>query len=572
MAKKSIKERILALIGQESEDEYDKAELSLAEEISETPQGYENGRLPPLRGSLLQVWENWAGFKEPPALSLAAKLPEGRFYLDPQQLANETMRMENLLEQDAKRRLKTIKEAEEKGVSGLSAECRAYVSKDKMICWAFIFPPVGEEGTLPLDGIGKALQESEVTSGIDPEALLKVFQEKPYFDLIPIAIGTPVVEGENGRLVEYYERELPLEIKIDEDGVADYKYTNYVRQIYKDDVICDIIPPTEGRSGLRVDGVVIQPKAVRPARIPKGSNTVVSDDGLHLIAAMDGHLEYKNRAFQIRPVLNIQGDVDYSIGNIDFIGDVHIKGDVRENFRVSASGSVTIDGLVEASTVEAGGDLTITRGVVGDNRALLRSSGCVRVKYLENCVVYAGKGVFADCIMNSQVFSDSSITVTSGRGSIIGGSLTATQAIRATMIGAESGRRTELMLGALPYVQSELQNIKEDIIANRREREDLERSLAYLEREQGLEGSDARLAKSRMRLSVLMMKEQQLLKRQQQLEPLTPDLSNCYLECNIIYPITRLVVKETIWVTKDIKRRCKVRYNPQTEELKESFY
>lgn len=62
-----------------------------------------------------------------------------------------------------------------------------------------------------------------------------------------------------------------------------------------------------------------------------------------LIATMDGHLEYSNGAFYVRPVLEIRGDVDYSTGNIDFIGDVQIAGDVRENFSVRATGSITVD-------------------------------------------------------------------------------------------------------------------------------------------------------------------------------------------------------------------------------------
>ena len=100
---------------------------------------------------------------------------------------------------------------------------------------------------------------------------------------------------------------------------------------------------------------------------------------MRLIATQDGHLTFAHEAFQVSPLLEIQGDVDYSTGNIDFSGDVHICGDVRENFTVHAQGTVTVDGLVEAATVEAGGDLVIARGVVGDGRALLKSNGCVRL-------------------------------------------------------------------------------------------------------------------------------------------------------------------------------------------------
>ncbi len=174
------------------------------------------------------------------------------------------------------------------------------------------------------------------------------------------------------------------------------------------------------------------------------------------MATQSGHLEYANEGFQVRPVLEINSDVDYSTGNIDFPGDVHIHGDVRENFEVRAKGNIVVDGIVEAATIVAGGDLLISRGVVGDERALLRSKGNLRVKFLENCKVYAKASVYADSIITSQVYSDETICVTSGRGSIIGGELSAARMIQAKLLGARSGRETHLTLGEMSNRKHEL--------------------------------------------------------------------------------------------------------------------
>lgn len=588
----------------DQEEPRDKAaeEVLTTEEIQAeaAPQAQPQDKGRPLKGSMLQLWGKWAGKRPAPMLSLTAGIPEGTVRLDRQELERESVRVMVQLEQEAKKRLKELGDAEEKAEKAarelaekrakaraegreeppesmeeqiavnVNATCSVCVSRDKMICWAFLFPPVGG-GTLPADIVGKAISGAGVTSGIQTEALLRLVMEKPYFELVPVAIGTPVTEGENGKVIDRFARELPFEIKINDEGLADYKHTNYVRQVYKDDVICDIMLPVEGQPGLKVDGSVLAPKPVKKAKVPKGANTVITEDGLRLISGIDGHLEYKREVFNVRPVLTVEGDVDYVVGNIEFNGDVHITGDVRENFSVSATGSVSIDGLVEAATVEAGGDLVISRGVVGDNRAMLRSGGCVRVKYLENCVVYAGSGVYADCVMNSQIFSDSSIEVTTGRGSVIGGALTAAKSVKAKMIGAQSGRRTEVTLGVLPYIQQELVNIEDDIRTNRAEQARVEKDLAFLEREQGMEGSDARLAKARMRHSVLELKEQQLLKRKEKLEPMAPNVSDCRLECDVIYPVTRLVVREAVWMVKEVRKHCKVRYDEYLEQIVDVF-
>ena len=141
--------------------------------------------------------------------------------------------------------------------------------------------------------------------------------------------------------------------------------------------------------------------------------------------------------------------------------------------------------------------------------------------------MYAAKGIYADCIMNAQIFSDDVISVMSGRGSIMGGDLTATRLIQARMIGAQSGRRTELRLGVLPYVQSELQNIQEDLRVLEREREQLDKELSYLESKQGLEGSSGKLAKARIRRSVLGIKKEQLGKQREQLTHVEADIAKC---------------------------------------------
>lgn len=554
----------------------------------------------PLTGSLLQLWRDWSDNQIPPRLSLTDELNKtaNEKGLNLEKLEQEWARINLQMELHAKRHLQIVdkaraeeknkaareqeaerKRAAERGENpenvrieakepDLDAEYLVYLSRDKLVAWLLILPPCGA-GELRLDGVGKALQNQQVTSGLDAARVTSLAREKPYFSMIPIAVGTPAIEGTNGSVVEHFSRVQEFEVKIDEEGVADYKSSNYVRQVYKDTVICDIILPVEGTPGLSVDGKVIQPKAVRPAKVPKGRNTTITEDGLKMVATMDGNLEFKGDGFHVRPVMEIPGDVDYETGNINFTGDVHVHGDVRENFSVIATGSVTVDGLVEAATVEAGGDLLITKGVVGDNRALLKCQGTLRAKYLESCVIYSGKCVFSDCIMNSQVFSDGCIDVTSGRGSVVGGALVAAEGIRAKMIGAESGRRTELTMGILPVVQAELQDLKNELVACQDEDRELERQLNYLEARQGMQGSDPRIAKARMRRSVLAMKEQQMTKRIEVLEEQVPDLSRCRLESDIVYPITTLQVNGATWSAKTNLVRCKVIYSEHDRCLKE---
>ena len=412
--------------------------------------------------------------------------------------------------------------------------------------------------------VGMALEKAGVKVGIDPQGMVSMFQEPRYLRLVPMAFGEPPVEGEDGQITENFPRELTREVVVDEHGIADYRAMNYVQIIKKGSVICDITPPVKGTPGTRLDGKPIPPRSVQMPKVPRGVNTTLSEDGRQLLATMDGHLEYTNGAFHVRPVLEIHGDVDYNTGNIDFIGDVQITGDVRENFSVRATGSITVDGIVEGATVDAGGDLTITRGVVGDNHAMLKCRGVFRVKYVENSRVYAGGSIYADCIMTSQVYSDQAIEVTEGRGSVIGGTLTAGEAIRANTIGAQSGRRTELTLGVLPYTESEREKIADQVHEVEHEIETLEWEYKHLE------GKDpAKAAEKRGRLPILQLKASRLAKKYEELKERKADITKCRFECGTVYPMTSLQLGPMKWSTDQLRRQCKIIYDGESGALRE---
>lgn len=518
-----------------------------------------------MQGSLLELWKKFNNDDLTPGrIPMLDEERLNALHPTKQKFELERLRLAAQLETDAKKRLDEIHRAQERENKALDAICRVYVSKDKLIAWCFAFPPYeGGEG-LSSAMVGMALEKAGVKVGIDPQGMVSMFQEPRYLRLVPMAFGEPPVEGEDGQITENFPRELTREVVVDEHGIADYRAMNYVQIIKKGSVICDITPPVKGTPGIRLDGKPIPPRSVQMPKVPRGVNTTLSEDGRQLLATMDGHLEYTNGAFHVRPVLEIHGDVDYNTGNIDFIGDVQITGDVRENFSVRATGSITVDGIVEGATVDAGGDLTITRGVVGDNHALLKCRGVFRVKYVENSRVCAGGSIYADCIMTSQVYSDQAIEVTEGHGSVIGGTLTAGEAIRANTIGAQSGRRTELTLGVLPYTESEREKIADQVHEVEHEIETLEWEYKHLE------GKDpAKAAEKRGRLPILQLKASRLAKKYEELKERKADITKCRFECGTVYPMTSLQLGPMKWSTDQLRRQCKIIYDEESGALRE---
>ena len=553
-----------------------------------------------VKGTLLEAWNKWSTDGRVLELSLLGNGNGCAVPLTEREIGLERVRLSAKIERDAKDYVRAMDKREEtrvrieaqkalvaageggeeaaKGaaqtIPEVKSKCCVYTSANCMVAWIMLFPPSDPAETLDMTSLATALQENKVTTGIDSTVISYLYQQRPYFELIPCACGTPVQEGEDGRVIEHYPRQLNKSVKLDERGVADYRALNYMQVINEGDAICDIIPPKAGVAGMRVDGAVAEPRVGKAPAVPAGANTKISEDGTKLLAAKTGHLEFDGSKFLVKLILDIPTDVDYNTGNIEYNGDIHIRGDVRATFVVKATGNITIDGLVEAATVEAGGDVLISCGVLGDNSALIKSGGNVRAKYIDNCVVYAGKSVFADCIMSSQVYSDESVQVTSGRGAIIGGTIVAAHSIKSKLVGTESGRKTEIELGTLTYVKAEKGIDTAELKAYMDELTSLERDIGFLKKRQKMEGNEEkenpRLEAALIRKTAVCAKIEEMTKRQEELEELKPDPTKCRFESSTVYPPTLLTISGAIWKFEETKNSCVAILNKETGEIKVS--
>lgn len=445
------------------------------------------------------------------------------------------------------------------------------VSGDGMAAWLFLLPPSGNGKRLSMADGQTLLREAHVTAGVDQRALFAAFTNRPYFRLCPIASGTPPTEGKDGWTEDHFLRNFVRSIGDADSGTVDYRAQSNVQSIAKDAVICDIHLPVEGTAGLRVDGVAVPPKPVKAAAVPAGSNTALSEDGTKLLSTMDGFLEFRGGLFNVKNLLNITSDVDYSTGNIDFHGDVAIQGDVREQFSVKATGNITINGLVEAATVEAGGDVVISNGVSGNNQAVIRGTH-VRAKHLENCTVYA-ENLESDYILTSRVFCSDSVLVTGSRGAIIGGQVVAANRIKACCIGIQSGRTTEITLGVQPQLREELLANRKALVSLRSKAAELVKRTTYLKNRMESQGrpdarSSAAIQAAGERLAQMTEQEKALLARQTELMNQLTKLNNCRLEGGTVYPGVKLTIGSAIRNIKTVINNCIAIFDTEEHDIK----
>lgn len=459
------------------------------------------------------------------------------------------------LRQTKRKPKKNAKKKEEEGEEEdqliLDAQPCFFFSADKLYAWGIVFPPVGYGMEVSRDMLYRSLAENGILYGVNTRLIdrLPMDREK-YFTLFLAAVGKPAFDGTNGNIVDSFPREPVRVLEVDEFDRVDYTALNLIHNVKQGQEICRLIKPTEGEPGRTVLDTEIPAKAGQSVPLPKGRNTEISEDGTLLLASIAGDVEFTGRSFQVKPVLEIPGNVDFSTGNINFLGDINIRGDVLSGFTVRAMGNIQVGGVVEAgSSVEAGGDLIVVKGILGDGSTIIRAHRSIFSKYIENSTIYVRENLQTDCIVNSRVYSDGEVLVLSGRGTIIGGRIWAAKRINALTVGARSECRTSVMLGGLPCTNFEYELVQ-------RELKILEMEMEKLECQLDTTGKPGLLEKTRMKLSVAELKLKQLESELADIRIEAEESNTGRLECGIAYPGTEISFGDETIRLRHEHRKC----------------
>lgn len=521
----------------------------------------------PANSMFFNLWDEWQQISpdpQPEAVLVMEKPGIQPVPMSDKEIEEEKQRLATKLLTEAKKRYR-MSHPQDADILDMDADALVYVAKGGLGAWLFLFPPVGKGRGITYENIQDAMFSETVTYGIDADKLIKISENPEYFQLFLIARGVPMVPGEDGWISEKFPHDIENTLTVDQHGSVDYRARANMQVIHEGDVIAEAFPPTTGTSGMTVLGTIIPPKNGREEYLSGGYNTTISEDRMKLLATTDGHLQYRNGVFHVQPLYNVFGNVDYGVGNIDFPGDVHITGDVKNGFVVQAKGNITIDGMVEGAVIEAGGDIIIRKGVLGDGRAVIKSQRSVSAQYLENCVVYAKESVSASSILTANVYSDNEIVVRTGRGTIIGGRLTAANVISATVIGSRSERLTELFVGEYPFVKQQREELTKTLQQTEKDIEAVEKNIRYLDIGDDVDEDVQKamnraqlLAKQRLQKNIFTMKRERLLKQLKELEQKRIDIEQCRIISDVIYPVTRVRIGDIEQTIEQLSHYCNI--------------
>ncbi len=314
------------------------------------------------------------------------------------------------------------------------------------------------EATLTVYDIGRlitvqdalAFLKSNEILEFDKKTIDEIFSQKKFNQPILIARGILVQNGLDSRIEVLADLVSHINPEINDDGTVDFKNIRSIPTVKKGVVVARKIPPTTGVDGVDVYGKTIRAYHGKSLIPPLGTNVAFSlDDPNSVIAEKSGHiLLNEDGLLEIRDILIVDGDVDYSTGNIDFDGTVIIHGDVKTNFKVKADGNIEIEGSVEDSEIISTKSVIVKGGFIGKGHGLIKSDEDVTIHHVNNQRIEAlGDIIIGEEALNAELQAGHDLKILGKKGAIIGGNTYAVNKIETRIAGVESGVITVLSAG-----------------------------------------------------------------------------------------------------------------------------
>lgn len=366
----------------------------------------------------------------------------------------------------------------------LSYYAEITLSDDKLQAYLH-FKHIENDLTFTLPQLEEVLSSYHIQHGIDRNMLNAIVREPQayYLSKTLIATGTPPIHGQDGYIKLLHDlsddSKKPAEL---ESGKVDFREVTTIHNVTKGQMLAQRVFPTAGVAGRAVTGEELAAKNGKEARLKIGKNVVADPEQKALYAAIDGMMCKTDRdKINVFPIFEVNGDVDYNIGNIDFVGSIVIRGNVLSGFKVKASGDIRITGSVEGAELEAGGSIEISAGIIGHNKASVRAGSRVRSSFIQDASISADEIHVTQSIMHSTVRAAKSVICRGTKGLIVGGAIQAGEHVVARTIGNSMSTATVIEVGVLPELRNELGQLRLQLRSVNENLDKTEKALSLLD-------------------------------------------------------------------------------------------
>lgn len=327
------------------------------------------------------------------------------------------------------------------------------IAPSRMEAFVTVTPPQQNGREMTAADVHAALGASGVRYGLDEAAIGEAARRR--LTRHRVAAGLAPKMGANAR----------LRFVTDVDGdLCDEPAQG--REVQNGDLVAIKTPAGEGAPGMTVLGETLPPHGGRdlPLGARRGRNVCVSPDGLSLFATASGVVSAEGGGNELRlhveSALILDRDITAAQGNVEFVGDIVIRGSVGRGVAVRAGGNVYVNGNVDVAVIQAGGSVSVGGGILGRGAGVVRAlAGNVQCRFVEDARVDAAGDIeVEDYVRNAQVRAGRRANV---GGAVVGGQVYGEQGVRVRVAGSEAGAATTLAAGTVLRAREQIEKLRE---------------------------------------------------------------------------------------------------------------
>ena len=298
---------------------------------------------------------------------------------------------------------------------------------------------------LSLAHVKQFLEKNNVINGVIQEQEIKSWLQKATPDDSPflIAQGKEATYPKNAEIRYHFPTNFLHAGKVNKDGSINFQDRGEIPHVEEDAFLAAKIFPEEGTCGINVLGQEIIVDEPVDLTFSSGSGTRISEDGVRIYAETAGqpHLDAMGN-ISVSPEFQIQGDLGFDTGDVNFEGNVIVNGSVRPGFKIKCASLTAKE--IQGAEIDIQGDLNVSLGII--DTELVKVKGSVQAKFIRNSKINA----FGDLIVQKEII-DSKIYLSGAcvnkNGSIINSEISAKMGISAGAIGNKSSKPSRLTVG-----------------------------------------------------------------------------------------------------------------------------
>jgi len=365
--------------------------------------------------------------------------------------------------------------------------------------------------------IKEKLKKESIIFGIQNDVLEEILKKPIYDKEYLIAKGDLPQHGKNSEINLNFIHEMKPRFVEDSQGNIDLKEMGLYQSVKKHDILATMEAPSTGKDGKDIFGNLIKCKMGEVIDWNLGKNASLSSDKKHAIANITG-----------RPILTVTGQIrvdevirldaiDYSTGNIDFVGTIIVDEKIADGFKLQTQGSIIIKQSIGKVNLKAKGDIILAAGFMGGDTGVLESDGDIIARFVERGKLKAQGSIYiSDVALHSTLIASKEIEISGRRGEFIGGEAITAGSFFCHKLGTRVETKTKVYGGIPEQLLIELDKIQNSIFGSKETLEEIEKNIKTLAIKKNHNNIDKEEAQRLEKLGKIRAKYLEVLKDSQE--------------------------------------------------------